>query len=73
MDSGMPSSNASDAASEKLSTVMIDITVDAKERFRAFKTSLIELSSEDCNVGVHRLTKSIGTEVRATKSAADST
>lgn len=39
----MPSEIANDAASEKLSTVVIDITVDARQRLRAFSTDEMEL------------------------------
>jgi hypothetical protein len=38
MDNGMPSEIANEAASEKLRTVVIDITVDARQRLRAFNT-----------------------------------
>jgi len=34
-----PSVTASKAAREKLSTVMVEITVDAKHKFNAFRTS----------------------------------
>jgi len=36
---GSPSVTASKAAREKLSTVMMEITVDAKHKFNAFRTS----------------------------------
>jgi len=38
-ESGSPSVTASKAAREKFSNVMVEITVDAKQRFNAFKTS----------------------------------
>jgi hypothetical protein len=34
----MPSETANEAAREKLSTVVIDITADARQRLRAFST-----------------------------------
>ena len=37
-NNGMPSDIASETASEKLSTTVIDITVEARQRFRAFST-----------------------------------
>ena len=43
MDNGMPSSAASKAASEKLSTVVIDITVEARQIFMPFNTVEREL------------------------------
>lgn len=39
MDSGIPSRIARDVASEKLSTAVMDMTVDARQRLRAFKTA----------------------------------
>jgi len=36
---GSPSVTASKAAREKLSTVMVEITVDAKHKFNAFRTN----------------------------------
>lgn len=68
----MPNSKASDAASEKLSTVIMDITVDAKQRLRAFRTCLTEPSFVDGAGGLHRLTKSAGIAARTAKRAADS-
>lgn len=38
-DNGSPRVTASKAASEKLSIVMVEITVDAKQRLNAFRTS----------------------------------
>ena len=43
MDKGMPRRIANEAASEKLSTVVIDITVDARQRLRAFSREEREL------------------------------
>ena len=43
MDNGMPRSPARQTASEKLSTVVIDITVDARQIFMAFNTVEREL------------------------------
>lgn len=39
----MPSNTANEAASEKLSTVVMDMTVDARHRLRAFSTGEREL------------------------------
>lgn len=39
MDKGMPSSTAREAAKEKFKTVVIEMTVDAKQRFRDFSTA----------------------------------
>jgi len=36
---GNPSVTASKAAREKLNTVMVEITVDAKHKFNAFRTN----------------------------------
>jgi hypothetical protein len=43
MDKGMPSEIANEVASEKLSTVVIDITADARQRLSAFSTEEREL------------------------------
>lgn len=44
-DSGSPIKMASKAASEKLRTVMMEITVDAKQRLNAFKSEDVEAVS----------------------------
>lgn len=56
-DSGSPSVTASKAAREKLSTVMVEITVDAKQRFSAFKTSQKGAPSSLCLWGILEITK----------------
>lgn len=40
--SGSPNITVKDTAKEKLSTVMIDMTVDAKQRLKAFRIADIE-------------------------------
>jgi len=57
MDNGMPSEIANDAASEKLSTVVIDITVDARQRLRAFNMEEMELVLSEGVCGTKRVIK----------------
>jgi len=52
--SGIPKITVKDAAKEKLSTVVIDITVDAKQRLRAFRTADIGAVSEVLGRGIAR-------------------
>lgn len=47
----MPSRTAVVAASEKLRTVVIDMTVEAKQRLRAFKSADKGATLVDCGVG----------------------
>lgn len=56
-DSGSPSVTASKAAKEKLSTVIVEITVEAKHRFSAFKTSQMGALSPFCGSGTLDITK----------------
>lgn len=57
MDKGIPSEIANEAASEKLSIVVIDITVDARQRFRAFRTGERGLMLGDAVCGTRRVTQ----------------
>jgi hypothetical protein len=57
MDNGIPSEIANEAASEKLSTVVIDIIVDARQRLRAFNTGEIELVLSEGVCGTRRVIK----------------
>ena len=52
--SGIPKITVKDAAKEKLSTVVIDMTVDAKQRLRAFRTADIGAVSEVAGRGTAR-------------------
>lgn len=56
-DRGSPSVTASKAAKEKLSTVMVEITVEAKQRFSAFKTSQMGALSSLRGSGTLDITK----------------
>ena len=49
--SGIPKITAKDPAKGKLSTLVIDITVEAKQRLRAFRTVDIEAVSEVAGLG----------------------
>lgn len=49
--SGIPKIIAKDPAKGKLSTLVIDITVEAKQRLRAFRTVDIEAVSEVAGLG----------------------
>jgi len=53
----MPSEIANDAASEKLSTVVIDITVDARQRLRAFNMEEMGLVLSEGVCGTKRVIK----------------
>jgi hypothetical protein len=52
--SGIPMIIAKDPAKEKLSTLVIDMTVEAKQRLRAFRTVDIEAVSEVAGPGIAR-------------------
>ena len=52
--SGIPMITAKDPAKEKLSTLVIDMTVEAKQRLRAFRTEDIEAVSEVAELGTAR-------------------
>jgi hypothetical protein len=52
--SGMPMNTAKDPAREKLSTLVIDMTVEEKQRLRAFSTVDIEAVSEVAGLGTAR-------------------
>ena len=52
--SGIPKITAKDPAKEKLSTLVIDMTVEAKQRLRAFRTVDIEAVSEVAGLGTAR-------------------
>jgi hypothetical protein len=62
--SGIPKITAKDPAKEKLRTLVIDITVEAKQRLRAFRTVDIEAVSEVAGLGTAR--KRQGIAVRTT-------
>lgn len=49
--SGIPKITAKDPAKGKLSTLVIDMTVEAKQRLRAFRTVDIEAVSEVAGLG----------------------
>ena len=57
--SGIPMISARDPAKEKLSTLVIDMTVEAKQRLRAFRTVDIEAVSEVAELGTARKRKGI--------------
>lgn len=71
MDKGMPIKIANEAASEKLSTVVIDITVDARQRFRAFRTGERGLVLGDAVCGTRRATE--GSSENIMKAKGDAT
>ena len=48
IDKGTPRSNANVEAREKLSTAVIDTTVDDRQRLNALSASEYALSSENC-------------------------
>lgn len=52
--SGIPKITAKDPAKGKLSTLVIDMTVEAKQRLRAFRTVDIEAVSEVSGLGTVR-------------------
>lgn len=51
---GSPMITAKDPAKEKLSTLVIDMTVEAKQRLRAFRTIDVEAVSEVAGLGTAR-------------------
>ena len=52
--SGIPMNTDKDPAKEKLSTLVMDMTVEAKQRLRAFRTIDIEAVSEVAGLGTAR-------------------
>jgi len=52
--SGIPMITAKEPAKGKLSTLVIDMTVEAKQRLRAFRTVDIEAVSEVVGLGTPR-------------------
>jgi len=52
--SGIPMTIVNDPAKEKLSTVVVDMTVDAKQRLRPFRTTDVEAVSEVVGRGTAR-------------------
>ena len=52
--SGIPMITAKEAAKEKLSTLVIDMTVEAKQRLSAFRTVDTEAVSEVTGLGTER-------------------
>ena len=67
--SGIPMTTAKDPAKGKLSTLVIDMTVEAKQRLRAFRTIDIEAESEVVGLGTAR--KRQGIAVRMTNKTGD--
>jgi hypothetical protein len=69
--SGNPMITAKDPAKGKLSTLVMDITVEAKQRLRAFKTMDIEAVSDV--VGLRTARKRHGIAVRMMNKTGETT